>query len=602
VIRQVLGALALIVFGVTNSIPVQAQTQTSGLAITIVRPGEGETMYSSPASGFVAVPITGFVSAFGLDVNQLQVRLDIYNGTKVTGSLTTTPLADGTFSFDVGINTNSVDDAKESEAGCDSRCHMQKLLNFPPGHVIFHVSVSDPLGHTTTAERSIIVDVSGYADLPVQVVGDGAAGHALAGVRVVAASRLYLWRAREFSAVTDAFGRATIHLERLSQAPTHYVLQLEPRIVDNTFVAGCVPVSLTILAGATALPPLVVVAQTQRGQIQGTIADFQNRSDLTVRAIPFSGSAAFTIKTIQGKFNLSNLPLDKYLVTIDDADSISQGIQAEPQTIDLASASSITMTLKLASDATRVVRGVVHDMKGTPIPFVWLANERKDKFARVAPTSGEFIMGGLSGGDRMLWVTAPGYWSQPVAVADRLDIALTPMPNTRSVLWGAGKITVPELTRANIAGNEISIERGWIWGSGTGAMTIHTPEINVAMQAGSFALEYVAGETNWLYVMDGQAQVTAFGADKTVMVSANQMLASGKETTNATPIALDADVVRALHSNEPSQVYGETDTAIIARVHDEIERRGISSTFVALGLGLAVAAFLVGVGWQRRRR
>jgi hypothetical protein len=600
--RKVLCVLALIVLGVLSINPVHAQTVTGGLMITIARPGEGETLYSSPASAFAAVPITGFVSASDFDVNQLQVRLDLYDGAKVTGSLTTTPLADGTFSFDVGINSNGVDDAKESEAGCDSRCHMQKPFIFPTGHVIFRVTVSDPLGHTATAERSIIVDVSGYADLPVQVMEDGTTGRALAGVRVVADTRLYLWRAREYSAVTDASGRATIHLERLAEAPTHYILQIEPRVVGGTFVAGGVPVSVTIPAGATTLAPVAVVARTQRGQIQGAIANFQNRSDLTVRAISLSSSVAYTTKTIQGKFTLSNLPLDKYLLTIDDADAITQGIQVEPQTIDLASTASITTTLKLATDAARVVRGVVHDTKGTPIPFAWLANERKDNVARVAPTSGEFIMGGLSGGDHMLWVTAPGYWSQPVAVADRLDIVLTPMPNTKSVPWGSGKIIVPEHTQANVSGNKISIERGWIWGSGTGAMIIRTSEIDVALQAGSFALEYMPGQTNWLYVMDGQAQVTALGAGKPVRVNANQMLASWKGTTNPTPVALNADVVRALHRNEPSQVAIETDSAITARLHDEIERRGISSTLVALVLGLGVVVLLIGMRWRSRRR
>jgi hypothetical protein len=157
--RKLFCALALIVLGVLSVHPVQAQTKTSGLAITIIRPAEGETLYSSPASTFAAVPVTGFVSASDIDVKQLQVRLDLYDGAKVTGSLTTTPLADGTFSFDVGINSNGVDDMNESEAGCDSRCHMQKPFIFPTGHVIFRVTVSDPLGHKVTTERSIIVDV-----------------------------------------------------------------------------------------------------------------------------------------------------------------------------------------------------------------------------------------------------------------------------------------------------------------------------------------------------------------------------------------------------------------------------------------------------------
>jgi hypothetical protein len=604
VIRKVLCVLALIVLGVLSINPVHAQTKTSGLVITIIRPGEGETLYSSASLMFVGVPVTGFVAAENIDPSQLQVRLEVIQGAKSTGSLTTTPRADGTFSFDVGINHNSLSQEANAEKGCSSNCHSGLSLILPTGRLFLRATVIDPMGNKAVAERSITVDQSDYVDLPVQVVLDGEAGHASDGIVVTAETRLYLWRTRQYSAKTDVNGRAVINVERLQEAPTRYVIQIEPRVVNGAMPISRAPIQVTLPPGATQVAPVTLIAQLQPGQIQGTIDSkglgVSDSVNFNVRAIAVSSGAAFTTKATQGKFVLPNLPINKYLVMVDDADAIAQAVQIEPQTVDLTAAPAITTTLKVRNDL-KAVRGIVHDNQGNPLPFAWLANDRKNLVARVAPTSGEFVFNGLAGSDRTLWVTAPGYWSQPVAVADRLDIALTPMPNTRSVPWGSGKIIIPEHTRANVSGNEISIVRGWIWGSGTGAMIIRTSEIEVALGAGSFALEYVAGETNWLYVMDGQAQVTAFAAGKTVTVGVNQMLASGKGTTTPTPVALDADTVRALHRNEPSQVAIETDSAITARLHDEIERRGVSSTLVALVLGLGVA-LLVGMRWQSRRR
>jgi hypothetical protein len=123
-------------------------------------------------------------------------------------------------------------------------------------------------------------------------------------------------------------------------------------------------------------------------------------------------------------------------------------------------------------------------------------------------------------------------------------------------------------------------------------LTLRTPELEAELQAGSFALEYVPGETNWLYIMDGQALVAAPNADKAITVSANQMLASGKGASALTPVALEVAAVRALHRNEPSQVAVETDPAFPAWLRDVIERQGIPSGLVLLILGLAAAAFV----------
>ncbi|MBI5029401.1 MAG: hypothetical protein HZB51_02650 [Chloroflexi bacterium] len=598
--RKIVCLFVLIVVGLLRIDPANAQTQGNGLKITITRPGEGETLYSSSSAPLVGIPVTGFISSENLNLNQLQVRLEAVQGNKSTGSITTTPRADGTFSFDVAINDNDSSVQVEPEQGCDARCHSLLPLVLPSGPLIMRATVIDPLGNKAVAERSITVDRSGYVDVPVQVVIDGEPNRTIEGITVIAQTRLYIWRARQYSAKTDANGRAVIHLERLAQVSTHYIVQIEPRILNDALTTSSTAVKLTLPPGATTVAPITLVAQLQRGKIQGTLEKFQNRSDLTVRAISLSSGAAFATKTMQGQFNLPNLPLSKYLLTVDDTEATSQRIQIDSQTIDLTTSPAVTATLKIA-DSSRVVRGIVRDTNGHAIPIAWISNDRKNKVARVAPTSGEFILNGLDDQDRVGWVTAPGYWGQPVALGDNLDIVLTPRPDTRLLPWGKGSVLVPSQTLADLAGNRISLRRGWIWGKGNDDLAIHTPELDIALQTGSFALEFLPGETNWFYLIDGQALVN--NGNKTFTMNSGQMLAFGKGVTTLSAVALDDTVVRALHRDEKSQIPVETDTALAARLHDEIERLGIP---FAMGVTFAVLCltifFFGGLALIRRRR
>ena len=121
--RKVLCVFALIVLGIFSINPVHAQTKTGGLVIRIIRPSEGETLYSSASLMFVGVPVTGFVAAENNSISQLQVRLEVIQGGKSIGILTTTPSADGTFSFDVGINHNQLAQEANVEKGCSASCH-----------------------------------------------------------------------------------------------------------------------------------------------------------------------------------------------------------------------------------------------------------------------------------------------------------------------------------------------------------------------------------------------------------------------------------------------------------------------------------------------
>jgi hypothetical protein len=161
---------------------------------------------------------------------------------------------------------------------------------------------------------------------------------------------------------------------------------------------------------------------------------------------------------------------------------------------------------------------------------------------------------------------------------------------------------LPSHTLANPLGNQISLQRGWIWGKGTGDFTIHTPDLDVTLQSGAFALEYLPGETNGLYVREGQALVATGGQDM-LTLDAGQMVIFGKGVTALVPVALDDAVVRALHLGEKSQVSIETDASFIARLTDAIEGLGVASFLAArvalLGIGILLFAGR-GVIWRRR--
>jgi hypothetical protein len=595
--------LLLAMVGLVVARPSAVRAQESGLRVTIFRPGEGETLYSNPSAPFAAIPVTGMISANDFDLNQLDVRLDVLQGSQVARSATLTPEKDGTFRIDVGVNGHPVSDQAELEMGCDSRCHSMQRLILPAGRIRLRVTASDPLGHKAVAERSVIVDYTAYVDLPVQVTIENEPGRALAGVQVVAATRLYSWRARQFSAETDATGRAMIHLERLSEAPTNYVLQIAPRVVNGTFVTSRVPVSVTLPAGASSLAPLTMIARTQRGQISGSIPDltsFPNLSGLRIRAVDLTTGGGHTAEVSQGKFILSDLPLDKYLLALDDSRAGAQTLLAEPQTVDLTTGPVATATLKLVASA-RTVRGTVHDSNGNPLPFAWIATEKQAKVGRVGPSSGEFVLGGL---ERVLWVTAPGYWSKPVALnVDSLDIVLTPQPDLRVIASGSGTITLPPASIGSLSGNRLSLKRGWVWGKGASSFVINTPELDIAVENGSFALEYFPGESSWLYVSEGSAQVTTSAADGTIRVSAGQMLAFGPNAAHPSPVVLDDAAVRVLHSGEAVPVQVEADPGFPARLRDAVEQQGVpfaqASIAAALGVVMLAAA---GALWRIRRR
>ena len=583
--------------------PTETRAQAPALHVTITRPSEGETLYSSPSGPFAAVPVAGYVSSYGVPLNGLQATLDIIQGAKSFGSLKSTLSEDGKFSFDVGVNHNGLDDNMNQEKGCLSSCHSGHPPALPPGPTLLRVTVSDPQGRKATAERPVVVDQSGYANVPVQVVTADNPNQPIAGVTVSAAAYLYMWRARSYSGKTDANGSTTILLEALAQEPTHYIFQVSPVVVNGHLYQTKEPVRVDIPAGTKQGQPVTLLVESRRGQINGTVVNPPGSTDptgLTVRAIELSRGAAHTATIAQGKFTFSDLPLDRYLLTMESP--AGQSIRVMPQTADLTSSSVATATLTLATTSTRTVRGIIRDEKGAPLPLAWITTDDHSQSDRVSPTSAAFALPGVGSASHALMVTAPGYWSRLVAIGlGDLDISLTPQPRTRVVKWGTGTVTLTSQTLGNLVGNRYMLQRGWVWGTGSGEFVISTRDADVTLSGGSFALEYMPGEIGWLYVLKGSAQMAPGGAGQPLVVNAGQMVAFGQQAPQPSPVSIDDATIWALYEGRPVPVSAPLDSSLLAQVRDGIEGLGIPSTlaiFAPVAIVL-VAAVLV---WRRRHR
>ncbi len=582
-----------------------AHAQENALAVTITHPGEGETLYSSPTAPFSNVIVTGWVSASEFQVTQLQVRLEVLQEPTRIGILTATPLPNGAFSFDVAINSNPLSELSSPEKGCKGNCHALMPLSLPSGTVLLRVVVTDPLGRKATAQRLVIVDQSGYATVPVQVVVADHPGQHVGGLRVIATTRLYDWRAREYTAITDIAGRAVLHPEALGQAPTVYLLRIEPCVINGILYSSPAPLKITLPPGTNETEPVQLEIASQLGKIEGRLdpkkfSNFPNIDTLTIRAVQISSGATYTTKTAQGKFALENLPIAKYLLSVAEEDAAALGAQVAPQAVDLTANPGASATLQLLPLSTPAVRGSVRDDAGNPLPLVWVTTQERGKSIRVSVSNGEFVWFGFPTDAPAVWVTAPGYWRRPVALdSDQLAITLTREPETRAIPWGNGTITLPPETIATLAENHLMLRRGWVWGKGSGLFSITTPELEIALQRGAFALESIPDATSWLYIIDGLAFVTVLDHDENLTMTSNQMLAFGKGVTHPFPVPLERGTVHALHAGEPSPVQIETDPAPLARLRDETARRGIPMAQVFV---VATGLFIVFIGTILLRR
>lgn len=616
--RFLVGVCLLLVFTFSGHM-LPAAAQTDSLVVHLEWPNEGETFYAGPTSLLYSIPIKGWVEAAGLDPAAITVRLELLQDEVLAGELTSVLQPDGTFEFLVTVNPNGSDGRFPSEhLTCGDYCHLPGNLDLPAGEMTLRVTaVSTQINQQAQVERHITVDRSDYTAVPITVQLADDPEQPVAGVKISASTWLYLWRSRSFSGMSDAQGQALIRAEALTEAPTAYVFRVEPTIVDGVLYEGVTTAELTLAPGETAVSkPLTLTVQAHAGEVTGTVSGLTPPESLPVWAIRLPAGESYQTVAEQGSFTFAPLPIDRYLLVMDEAALTKDGLTCVGQEVDLLANYEGTAQLSLASAAGLWVNGRVLDESGAALPFAWITPEQIGATRSVLPGSDAFLLPQLPQKVVSLLISAPGYYSRAKRVdlssgpVSDMDIALTPQPGTQAVPWGDGAVVLPAESQTEVTGSEFVLENGWLWGHNNSAepIVIHTEAAEISLAAGQFALEYLPGKQAWLYVENGRAQVRQQGEGSSIDVQAGQMV-NLLNHAGLQAVPLDPVVVTALHADQSSPLTHVWEPTLKARIRDQLARVGISTaqliTFITYFLvltSLFVIPFISLYWWWKNKK
>lgn len=594
------------------------------LNIQISTPGNGEFIYSG-GSILALVPVAGRVDLAAGQVTALDIRLEIWSGSHQVETLSTRPLPDGSFTFAVNVNA----DEPTLQVPIDLRdcqiCHDSTYENYPvgdyaqsglpPGEVRLVVTATTPDGTRAYDERWITVDYGQVASVTVRTTVEGGE-QAVVGVPVHASTRLYEWRGRTFTGAAGADGTVHMEVEALAEVPTVYTFEVPPTVIEGRLYTSVAPVSVTVPAGAVALPPVTLEVRALAGQISGRVAPATQ--PLTVYAVRLPEATRWETRTLaDGTFEFSDLPLADYWVVADGPALAAQGLSSSAQRLDLEQTLQAEVTLNTEPVGVGHWHGVVTDNQGARLPFAWVTAGLEGPGTAALPDTGAWALTELAVRPRTLIATAPGYYSQAIAPPDAdpqapVRFALVPRPEMHWLPWGAGQIAVPPETQAAAEGGEIALAAGWLWGAGGGTtpILIDTAGLRIALTQAEFALENVPGQTAWLYLIAGEAEVwRAEAPTEKVALSSGTMLAL-TPAGRLVPVPLDPLVLQAVRLGADTGVRETWEPSAAAQLQKHVALLGTSVaqvvTFVTYMMVL-ISLFTVpvgGVGWwlYRKRR
>jgi WD40 repeat protein len=585
-----------------------------GMAVVIASPGNGETLY---VRGDFMAPevISGRVfTAERQTLSGMEIHLDILSGGQKTASLVTHPTENGDFLFNVAINPNSPPPhlSRPGTRQC-LVCHgdFTPEAGLPKGDVRLVVTAVTPEGRQSSDERWIHVDNSRTAAVQVQVL-DNKTHKPLPGLTVEASTLLYHWRDRFGGMTMDANGNGQLNLEALSQSLTAYNLSIPHQVVNGMLYASMEPAQLTLEAGASSHPTIVLAADAQSGKIMGNLGGGKatdNLQGIKVWALQLPAGPVFqTSSDAQGDFVFGDIPVSQYLVLPDPAELAQQNLSATASTVDLFGAPVSNVSISAAE--ARPLSGKVSAQDGGFLPFAWLNPGDQGRLPGADPSSGNYLIPDLA---KAAYVTAlaPGYYALPQSVAPdqkNLDFRLVARPETQHIAWGTGSITVPPETKLSLKDLEFNLESGWLWGQGGAASQpalIHLAGLDISIPSGKFAIEYPSEGQAWLYIYEGNAQVSFIG-QPSVQVTAGQMLAL---QAGAAPLALDSSVAGAYHPSLEQALLAEiVEPTLRARIQSQLVKTGIGAmqmvTLVTYVLALVtiIAIPLIGIFLYRKKR
>ncbi len=513
-----------------SGVPVGAES----LAVTIFSPANGETLYSQ--KGYVApVAVSGKVESLIQPLEDVELHLEIWAGSKMISNLTTSPTATGYFKFLLGVNPSGnmlrINDpaAPLSCANCHDDFIVQAYL--PSGDIQLIVKATTKDGLQARDERWVQADISSNKKIEV-AVNDSSSGEAVEGLTIQAFTRLYLWRGRVTNAVMDGQGLASMNVEALSQAATVYEIRIPNQVVDGVFYSSQQTRTVVIEPGAANPPQIAIKVNAQRGLINGKLLNGQNPFAGSVPVWAFrlpAGPGYQTETTGDGLFSFKDLPVSKYLVFPDNKTLDSYSLAGNPRLVDLTQSPMGDVEIKASRQNGSSISGVFGESTGGWLPFAWL----------VAPEgaahpgdlkSGVWLMNDLLVDGKNWVASAPGYYSQEIKLSKDnpgLAIHLERRPDLKIMKWGAGEILIPGETQAIISENNVKLENGWLWGTTQVGqpLVIEATGTEITISAGQFALEQLPGKVAWFYLFNGQAQLRSQKTGQILTLQGGEMAA-----------------------------------------------------------------------------
>lgn len=604
--RSILAILLLLACFFLWSGSAAAQQPEGRLKIQIARPSEGETFYSGESSLVYSMFVKGYVSLADPtpvdDLSQASVRLQVWQDGSLVDEISSRASKDGRFSFSLTVNAENSEQLfpPTLEPACIV-CHFVSNNHLPAGEVLLKVIASLPDGSQASDERKIYSDQSGKKEIPVRLVLAGEPGRVVPGVIVQATTRLYNWRGRTFLAKSAADGVARLKLESLSEAPTHYLIRVNPVIVDGVRYTSTSAAETTLEHGAAGTEMITLELTAEMGSLSGKVnpsSETQAASTLARLIHLPDGQFVDTALDAQGEYQFSDVPLGKYLVLAGASGQAWMGVPEQDALafVNLAEDLHPKVDLSLPAYSEQILQGRVVSGADS-VPFAWVRAEKAGVSQVVDAQTGEFAFHGLPQGTETLLVSAPGYYSQVVAVqpgklGDGFEpVMLKEKDQTQKIAWGSGAIIIPPESLVERGANLV-LRSGWLFGKGDGgqAITLRAGEYTIDLQEGRFALEYLPNESAWFMLFEGQAQIGHADGRASVQVSGGQMINLQMEEAFV-PVAYDWPILAVLRGQHQRDFPPTWEPTVSARFRDAAARLGVGAA-----QGLTYASYLVALG------
>ena len=563
-----------------------AKAQESSFKVHIGRPALGETYYYGPTSLSYNIPISGWVTGYGSNPNDIEIKMVLLQNEVVFSSETRNLLEDGTFLFYANVNPYSSKGFFPPEAGaCAFSCHNDAKINLPSGEISIRIEATHSNGERVTSEVDFYIDRSENTPTLVEVVHANDPEVVLEGIPVQASTWLYLWRSRSSLGMTDMEGKALLNLETLSRASTEYQFMIEPVVVNGTYFESVDDINVIFYPGKEITSAIRLVVTSKVGSISGAL----NYSTLienqlsSVTVIRLSNGVHYQSElSSREEFSFPELPIDQYILLLDNNELNLNGLYSKPIKIDLIENFQYYLDIPVAPIPEKQLHGIIQDLQGKWLPFAGLHLDESSRFETVNPENGRFSLSGLSKSSVEFYATSPGYYSQYINedlgenLGNIKTIQLKPQPLTQTIIWGNGEIVLPAETLAEAKDHFVRLDNGWLWGKGGDeqAFSIRTETYEIEIQNGQFAIEILPNQREWFYLVEGEAHLRNIHTNQELILQPGRMINLAKNQESP-PLPLIPDIVSVLSPIYSAPLVVKLRPTVFSQIQNEVTQFGI---------------------------